>query len=165
METTAPKLPALRLGLRPTLAGMAVGSLVLVACSGTPPPTPTPASTVATHGQETSAETVDTGAELYATHCQVCHGDREGTGTSQGAPPHNESGHTWHHADAQLKDWIINGKLGFGPMPAFEGKLTEPEADAILAYIKTWWAPEQRQTQADVSRRYQEALDRQQKGQ
>jgi S-disulfanyl-L-cysteine oxidoreductase SoxD len=120
---------------------------------------------MAAKGQEALAETVDTGAELYAARCQVCHGDREGRRTSQGAPPHNEAGHTWHHADAQLKDWIINGKLGFGPMPAFEGKLAESEVDAILAYIKTWWTPEQRETQADVSRRYQEALDRQQRGQ
>jgi mono/diheme cytochrome c family protein len=158
--------PSMRSGLAPrlrsvsALVAMAVASLALVACLGATPPSPAPASTMATKVQGASVATIDMGAELYAAHCQVCHGDREGRGTGPGAPPHNEAGHTWHHADAQLKDWIINGKLGFGQMPAFGGKLTEPEVDAILRHIKTWWTPEQRETQADVSRRYQEALDR-----
>ncbi len=35
----------------------------------------------------------------------------------------------------------MNGKLGFGQMPAFHDKLTESEVNVILTYIKTWWAP------------------------
>ena len=42
-------------------------------------------------------------------------------------------------------------------------KLTEPEVDVVLAYIKAWWNEEQRESQADISRRYQEALDKQKK--
>ncbi len=80
-------------------------------------------------------------------------------------PPHNQTGHTWHHPDAQLKDWVINGKLGFAQMPGFKETLTESEIDETLTYIKTWWIEEQRETQADVSRRYQEALDKQNRGQ
>ena len=53
----------------------------------------------------------------------------------------------------------MNGKLGLGQMPAFRDKLSESEADAILAYIKTWWTDEQRQSQADVTQRYEEALN------
>ncbi len=102
------------------------------------------------------------GAELYAASCQQCHGDREGIGGT-GAPTHNGTDHTWHHPDAQLKDWVINGKTGFGQMPGFEGTLMESDVEAILAHIRSWWTPEQRSSQADLSRRYQEALDKQNK--
>ena len=59
----------------------------------------------------------------------------------------------------------MNGKSGFGQMPAFQDKLSESEVDAILAFIKTWWTEAQRQGQADISQRYQEALDRQRQDQ
>ena len=73
--------------------------------------------------------------------------------------------HTWHHPDAQLREWVLNGKLGFGSpgMPLLGDKLTEPEVDVVLAYIKAWWNEEQRESQVDISRRYQEALDKQKK--
>ena len=106
-----------------------------------------------------------TGAKLYFGHCQSCHGDREGVAATAGAPFHNETGHTWHHPDAELKTWIKNGKSGFGQMPAFQDKLSELEVDAILSYIKTWWTEAQRQGQADISQRYQDAYDRQRQGQ
>ncbi len=143
-------------------APVVVVGLGLAACSGVASPTVTP------RAEEPATSTVidATGAELYATNCQLCHGDPEGAGTTVGAPPHNEKGHTWHHPDAQLKDWVMNGKLGFGQMPqmpAFQDTLTDPEMDVILTYIKTWWTPDQRDGQADISRRYQEALERQKK--
>ena len=97
----------------------------------------------------------------------VDHRDLGGPGGS-GAPPHNQYGHTWHHPDAQLKDWVINGKLGFlgfRQMPAFKNTLTDPEVDAVLSYIKTSWTEIQRAIQADVTARYQEALDKQKEGQ
>ena len=106
------------------------------------------------------AKSATDGAALYAANCQQCHGDREGKGGLD-APRHDSAGHTWHHPDAQLKDWVLNGKFGFAQMPALGDKLTEPDVEAILAFMKTWWTGEQRATQADVSRRYQEALDRQ----
>ena len=102
------------------------------------------------------------GVQLYVANCQVCHGDREGQGATGDAPPHNDTGHTWHHPDALLKDWILNGKFP-GAMPSFKASLTEEQADTILSYIRSWWTIEQRETQADVSRRYQEALDKYQK--
>ena len=138
---------------------VATVGLVLAACSGVRTPTPTRTPILVT--QPASDADIATGAELYAINCQVCHGDLRGPGGS-GAPPHNQYGHTWHHPDAQLKDWVINGKLGLGinKMPSFKNMLTEPEVDAVLSYIKTSWTEDQRETQADVSVRYQEALDR-----
>ena len=49
-------------------------------------------------------------------------------------------------------------------MPRFKDRLKESEVDMILGFIKTWWTDEQRLTQADISRRYQEALDKQKEG-
>jgi len=46
-------------------------------------------------------------------------------------------------------------------MPPFASKLTEEEVEAILEFIMTRWTEEQRKTQADISRRYQEALGKQ----
>ncbi len=67
------------------------------------------------------------------------------------APPHDESGHTWHHPDGVLFGITKNGVTPpYGPpgyesdMPAFAGKLFDEEIRAVLAYIKSHW------TSADV---------------
>ena len=155
------------------VAVAAVG-IGLSACSGPTTPTlgPTftgalPTQTTEVQKPEPPLEILAKGAELYVANCQVCHGDSNGLGGTGGAPPHNKAGHTWHHPDAQLREWVLNGKLGFrGPaMPALGDKLTEPDVDVVLAYIKAWWNEEQRESQADISRRYQEALDKQKKRQ
>ena len=106
------------------------------------------------------------GAKVYATSCRPCHGDRHGKGSIARAHPHNEIGHTWHHPDAQLKEWIINGKPGPGSsiMPGFT-YLREHDVEAILALIKTWWTDEQRESQADISRRYDQAINKKKKAQ
>ncbi len=140
---------------------VATVGLVLAACSGVGTPTPTRTPIPVT--QPAPDANIAKGADLYAINCQVCHGDLRGPGGS-GAPPHNQYGHTWHHPDAQLKDWVINGKLGFNQMPGFKNTLTDAEVDAVLSYIKTSWTEDQRETQADVSVRYQEALDKQKEG-
>ncbi|MBI4497571.1 MAG: cytochrome c [Chloroflexi bacterium] len=104
------------------------------------------------------------GGQLYATHCQQCHGDRNGAGRVSPAPPHNQDGHTWHHADQQLVDIILNGSGDMGEMmrrmmgvpadaprmPAWRGTLSEEDVRAVLAFIKTWWTPEQRRMQAQA---------------
>ncbi len=147
--------------------------VALAACSGTEVPSSTPMPTIQTApAVDAAIEPASTpgkgsveGSDLYAANCQVCHGDSNGAGGRGGAPIHNDRGHTWHHPDAQLRGWVLNGKLGSGSagMPALGDKLTEPEVDAILTFIRSWWTTEQRDSQADVSERYQDALDKQQK--
>ena len=147
--------------------------VALAACSGTEVPSSTPMPTIQTPpAVDAAIEPASTpgkgsveGSDLYAANCQVCHGDSNGAGGRGGAPIHNDRGHTWHHPDAQLRGWVLNGKLGFGSagMPALGDKLTEPEVDAILTFIKSWWTTDQRDSQADISERYQDALDKQQK--
>ena len=72
------------------------------------------------------------------------------------APPHDETGHTWHHADRQL---FIITRLGVGgvvpgydsDMPAFKDVLTDEQIRTVLAFIKSTWPERQRTFQADVT--------------
>ncbi|MDA1096109.1 MAG: hypothetical protein O3B84_02495 [Chloroflexi bacterium] len=82
-------------------------------------------------------------------------------------PPHNSNGHTWHHPDCELISTVMTGASDMGAMmrdmmdvaedvprmPAFAGSLTEEEVVAVLGYIKGWWTEEQRQFQADITKR------------
>lgn len=114
----------------------------------------------------TSAQT-QRGAELYAEHCAICHGAHlEGQPDWQvadesgvlPAPPHDASGHTWHHDDAMLTDYIRRGgqavldDMGVpmtSGMPAFGGTLTDGDIAAILAFIKSTWPDRIRAIQAE----------------
>jgi mono/diheme cytochrome c family protein len=88
-------------------------------------------------------------------HCAACHGVKlEGQPDWRRrlpngrlpAPPHDESGHTWHHPDSVLFGITKNGLLPpYAPtgyesdMPAFGDKLADEEIWAVLAYIKSRW--------------------------
>ena len=110
---------------------------------------------------ETKAD--DHGRLLYVERCASCHGEQ-----LQGqpdwmkrlpngrlpAPPHDASGHTWHHSDDQLMRIVRDGLAWIAPgyetdMPAFRAVLTEAEIRSVLDYIKTTWP--------DRERGYQEA--------
>ena len=101
------------------------------------------------------AAVLATGQKVYAQHCAACHGaklegqprwrERDASGRLP-APPHDASGHTWHHPDdvlfritkfgvakaANLKDHPSN-------MPAYEGVLSDAEIVAVLSWIKSTW--------------------------
>lgn len=110
---------------------------------------------------------VELGKRIYEQQCAACHGT-QGQGQfpeapykrdEQGllaAPPHNANGHTWHHADGLLVSIIKDGLLvsGFRPMPAFANQLSAEDIRAVLAYIKTWWTPDQVGWQATASAQY-----------
>lgn len=116
----------------------------------------------------TSAASAAEGKALYQTNCASCHGTRgEGqpdwkTKKPDGlypAPPHDSSGHTWHHADGLLFRIVREGGQVAGPpgfksgMPAFGGTLSDAQIRATLEYIKTFWGPTERKSQADQSLR------------
>ena len=113
---------------------------------------------------------VSLGSTIYANHCATCHGaNLEGHGANLEepdwrvrmdngrfpAPPHDQSGHTWHHADEQLFQIT---RLGVKPplapegyesdMPAFGDTLSDEQMWAVLAFIKSTWPPETRARQA-----------------
>ncbi|HJS36592.1 MAG TPA: c-type cytochrome [Burkholderiales bacterium] len=114
------------------------------------------------------AARVALGERVYAQHCAACHGPKlEGqpdwrkrlANGRLPAPPHDETGHTWHHADRVLFGITRNGLVppnapaGYqSDMPAFAGKLSDDEIWAVLAYIKSRWsAPEVREARAQMS--------------
>ena len=100
---------------------------------------------------------VATGEDVYNTYCAACHGfDLEGEANWQQpnadgsfrAPPHDETGHTWHHNDSYLIESIKLGgvrlepNIGVSAMPAYEGVLSDEQIAAVLAYIKSSWPSE-----------------------
>lgn len=99
------------------------------------------------------------GAELYLIHCAECHsGGLEGQPNwkqpladgSRPAPPHDNTGHTWHHSDAMLLYITANGSTAFDPnskMLGFANKLNDAEQRAILEYIKSHWGQREREFQ------------------
>lgn len=99
---------------------------------------------------------VDLGRKLYVEACASCHGaNLEGQPNWQKrmpsgrlpAPPHDASGHTWHHPDIDLFRVTKLGPAAYPTgyetdMPAFGDRLSDAEIAAILAYIKSTWPPE-----------------------
>lgn len=142
--------------LQRTIACGVLTTVVAGACGGADAPgagSPVPA--------ERATDLVTLGGDIYRTECAACHGPR-GEGEpdwqvprddgSLPAPPHDGTGHTWHHADAELLAIIADGSLHSDPasrMPAFRDRLSPDEMAAVLAYIKALWGPEQRAYQAE----------------
>ncbi|MBE2199506.1 MAG: cytochrome c [Anaerolinea sp.] len=111
------------------------------------------------------------GQQVYAENCAACHGaDLEGEADwksqnedrSFRAPPHDASGHTWHHGDDILIEAIRLGGArlpanigGTSTMPAYADILTDEEILAVLAYIKSSWPDDLRRIQWEQTLREQ----------
>jgi len=113
---------------------------------------------------------VERGGQVYAEHCTSCHGaDLKGQPDWEKrrpdgrlpAPPHDESGHTWHHPDEQNFKVTKLGVAAFAPagyqsdMMGFKDILTDAEIWASLAYIKSRWPEAIRRRHAAMSGRSQ----------
>jgi S-disulfanyl-L-cysteine oxidoreductase SoxD len=114
----------------------------------------------------TDAAQVALGGKLYLQHCAACHGATlEGQPEWRArlpngrmpAPPHDDSGHTWHHTDEVLFGITKRGLVPpYAPpgyesdMPAFAGKLSDDEIRAVLAYIASKWSDEVRKLRAEM---------------
>ena len=108
-------------------------------------------------------ELVTLGAAVYAKHCASCHGKnlegepnwrrRRLDGTLP-SPPHDATGHTWHHSDELLFRMTregpaaIAGKGYRSTMPGFAGVLEDRDILASLAYIKSRWPADIQAAQA-----------------
>lgn len=97
------------------------------------------------------------GEVLYGEYCASCHGaNLEGQPDWQSpgpdgrlpAPPHDETGHTWHHPDSVLFQYTklggretlaLQGIEFDSGMPGFSGQLSDQEIWTILAYIRSTW--------------------------
>jgi len=98
------------------------------------------------------------GERLYAGQCASCHGENlEGqpdwqTPLASGrlpAPPHDASGHTWHHSDEELFTITKEGMASLVPgyssdMPAYASVLTDGEIRAVLGFIRSTWPERER---------------------
>lgn len=110
---------------------------------------------------------IEMGETLYAENCAACHGaNLEGEENwrspredgSLPAPPHDASGHTWHHPDSMLFTYTKKGgeqtlaaqgiEFASG-MPGFGDQLSDQEIWNILAFIKSTWPERERAAQAD----------------
>ena len=110
---------------------------------------------------------IATGEQLYQNNCASCHGvnlegqpnwrSRNADG-SLPAPPHDATGHTWHHDDETLFYYTKLGGKGIAElrgynnpnsaMPAYADILSDSEIIAILEYIKSTWPQQIRAMQS-----------------
>lgn len=116
------------------------------------------------------ARVVARGAEVYRAHCASCHGARlegqpgwrePGPGGLLPAPPHDASGHTWHHPDDVLFRITRHGvakaanlKDHRSAMPAFEGVLSDEDIVAALSWIKAQWPAAIRERHDKINTQY-----------
>ena len=112
------------------------------------------------------AALVARGQAVYAQHCASCHGAKlEGQPNWQHplpngrwpAPPHDKTGHTWHHPDKVLFQVTKFGMAAIVPdretdMPAFNGVLTDAEIWAVISYIESTWPTDIRQRQQRMNK-------------
>ena len=98
---------------------------------------------------------VQQGKVVYKDHCASCHGanlegeenwrQRKANGRLP-APPHDMTGHTWHHPEQALFDLtkfglakLLNNNTIETDMPAYEEVLSDQEILAVLSFIKSTW--------------------------
>ena len=111
-----------------------------------------------------------TGKKIYTSQCAACHGvqlegqpnwrQRKPNGKLP-APPHNASGHTWHHPTAMLfamtkygPGALIQNPAYKTDMPAYNNVLSDEEILAVLSYIKSQWPIEVRERHDRIDERY-----------
>ena len=102
----------------------------------------------------TDNSVIKKGNQIYANNCASCHGvNLEGQKNWMSrlpdgfmpAPPHDETGHTWHHPDRYLFMVTKYGIEEFirenypNNMPAYKDILSDEEIIAVLSYIKSTW--------------------------
>ncbi len=106
-----------------------------------------------------NVEVVARGRVVYDAECASCHGQnlegqpnwrqRADNGRLP-APPHDATGHTWHHPDKQLFELTKLGPAALvggdyeSDMPAYANTLNDDDIVAVLSYIKSIWPEEVR---------------------
>ena len=118
-------------------------------------------------------ETIGLGKELYVKDCAACHGvnlegqpdwKRRLSSGKMPAPPHDVTGHTWHHSDQDLFRIVKVGVAAVvggdyqTDMIAFQGVLTDDQIWATLAYIESTWPDRQRAAQHVLTVKAAEAM-------
>ena len=138
-------------------------ALLLAACSSGPS---TDMTDPASGAPQLESGQTESGLAIYQAICSQCHGaNAEGhpfwlqrnPDGSLNPPPHDSTGHTWHHSDGLLFRTVRDGGTNFpgfkSNMPAFGERLSSEEIKAVIAYFKSLWEPEQRSFQTEGSQR------------
>lgn len=151
---------------RKHIAGIAAGALVIGAAAVFFPGAEN--ETIPAYISPADQTLVARGKTVYAANCASCHGaslegqpnwrQRMPNGRLP-APPHDVSGHTWHHPDAMLVDIITNGLVpgrtapdGYqSDMPAYGKTLPGSDIVAVLAYIKSTWPTDALEAQKGIT--------------
>jgi mono/diheme cytochrome c family protein len=107
------------------------------------------------------------GKVVYAEQCASCHGaslegqpnwrKRRPNGRLP-APPHDATGHTWHHSDRQLFEMTKNGTAAMMPgyetdMPAYKDILSDADIWAVLSFVESTWPAPIRERQQRINQR------------
>ncbi|MGB1216106.1 MAG: c-type cytochrome [Pikeienuella sp.] len=114
------------------------------------------------------------GAKLYQENCASCHGENlegepnwreQNPDGSMKAPPHDDTGHTWHHPDEMLFTYTKLGgeetlrQMGVtgvkSGMPPFSDILTDEEIALVLNFIKTNWSERSAKYQSELTEQNQ----------
>jgi mono/diheme cytochrome c family protein len=117
--------------------------------------------------EDLKADHLAIGERSYAMHCAACHGaNLEGQPNWMRrlpngrlpAPPHDKTGHTWHHTDDELFKITKFGLSAIVPdyqsdMPAYKSVLSDKEIFAVLEYIKSRWPARERRYQYNRTRK------------
>ena len=117
-------------------------------------------------GESGGSGSAELGRDIYLDNCAACHGlvgegqdgwqQRNPDGSFR-APPHNSTGHTWHHPDGLLFRNVRDGgtdipSLGvISGMPAFGEILSDDQIVAVIEYLRTLWDPAGRDFQVEVT--------------
>ena len=141
--------------------------LILVGCTlaGAPTPAPTLVNQFGTPMPAVptlDAAQVAQGKQIYQQKCLICHGEN-GVGAPNWRvpdangnfppPPHDDTGHTWHHPDRVLYEAIHDGMHDpLRPnsplrMPAFGDTFSDADIRAVIVYLKSLWNREHQEFQ------------------
>ena len=124
-------------------------------------------TSTASANHELEDRNLSAGQILYTNNCASCHGAKlEGQPNWQSpnsdgilpAPPHDATGHTWHHDNELLFEYTKLGGKGAlaargitdfnSGMPAFDGVISDEDIWDILAFIKSTWPEREQDAQA-----------------
>ncbi len=111
---------------------------------------------------------INQGKKIYLEYCSSCHGvNLEGQTNWMSrlpngmmpAPPHDKTGHTWHHTDKYLYmitkygiEKIIGQKYP-NNMPIYKDILSDLEIISVLSYIKSTWPIKIKKIHDDINLR------------
>ena len=139
-----------------TLIVLGLGLVLWVSVGGEP-----------TKPDPSSRSLVARGKAVYAQQCASCHGatlegqpnwrERLPNGRLP-APPHDATGHTWHHSDKQLFEMVKHGIPEIVPgyqtdMPKYDEILSDGDIWALLSFIENTWPPMIRERQRRLNER------------